>query len=54
MSMILAIMPLMKLPFHAFLQLSQVKLSRYGEDLLFFLFYMNGGDEMQLKAAAEL
>ncbi|CAE1307430.1 CNOT2 [Acanthosepion pharaonis] len=43
-----------KLPFHAFLQLSPVKLNRYGEDLLFFLFYMNGGDVLQLAAAAEL
>jgi len=36
------------------LQLSAIKLNRYGEDLLFFLFYMNGGDLIQLAAAAEL
>ncbi|KAL4233083.1 CCR4-NOT transcription complex subunit 2 [Mactra antiquata] len=35
-------------------RLAPIKLNRYGEDLLFFLFYMNGGDIMQLAAAAEL
>ena len=35
-------------------QLAPIKLNRYGEDLLFFLFYMNGGDVLQLAAAAEL
>ncbi|XP_052810128.1 CCR4-NOT transcription complex subunit 2-like isoform X2 [Mya arenaria] len=35
-------------------KLSPIKLNRYGEDLLFFLFYMNGGDVLQLAAAAEL
>ncbi|XP_013381690.1 CCR4-NOT transcription complex subunit 2 isoform X2 [Lingula anatina] len=35
-------------------KLAPIKLNRYGEDLLFFLFYMNGGDMLQLAAAAEL
>lgn len=35
-------------------KLAPIKLNRYGEDLLFFLFYMNGGDVLQLAAAAEL
>ena len=37
-----------------YVQLAPIKLNRYGEDLLFFLFYMNGGDVLQLAAAAEL
>ena len=35
-------------------KLAPFKLNRYGENLLFFLFYMNGGDVLQLAAAAEL
>ena len=35
-------------------QLAAIKLSRYGEDLLFYLYYMNGGDLLQLLAAVEL
>lgn len=35
-------------------KLAPIKLSQYNEDLLFFLFYMNGGDVLQLTAAAEL
>ena len=35
-------------------KLAPIKLNRYGEDLLFFLFYMNGGDVLQLASAAEL
>ncbi|KAL5010503.1 hypothetical protein ScPMuIL_012808 [Solemya velum] len=35
-------------------KLAPIKLNRYGEDLLFFLFYMNGGDVLQLAAAIEL
>lgn len=35
-------------------KLAPIKLNRYGEDLLFFLFYMNGGDILQLASAAEL
>jgi len=35
-------------------KLAPIKLNRYGEDLLFFLFYMNGGDVLQLMVAAEL
>ncbi|XP_076370392.1 CCR4-NOT transcription complex subunit 2-like isoform X5 [Tachypleus tridentatus] len=35
-------------------KLAPVKLNRYGEDLLFFLFYMFSGDILQLSAAAEL
>lgn len=35
-------------------KLAPIKLNRYGDDLLFFLFYMNGGDVLQLAAAAEL
>ncbi|KAL3881683.1 hypothetical protein ACJMK2_028088 [Sinanodonta woodiana] len=35
-------------------KLAPIKLNRYTEDLLFFLFYMNGGDVLQLAAAAEL
>ncbi|XP_064605985.1 CCR4-NOT transcription complex subunit 2-like isoform X2 [Liolophura sinensis] len=34
--------------------LAPIKLNRYGEDLLFFLFYMYGGDVLQLAVAAEL
>lgn len=37
-----------------YLQLAPIKLSRYGEDLLFYLYYTNGGDILQLAAAAEL
>lgn len=35
-------------------KLAQVKLNRYGEDLLFYMFYTNGGDVLQLAAASEL
>lgn len=35
-------------------KLAQVKLSRYKEDLLFYLFYTNYGDAIQLAAANEL
>lgn len=35
-------------------KLAPIKLNQYNEDLLFFLFYMNGGDVLQLTAAAEL
>uniref|UniRef100_A0A0B7AEA1 NOT2/NOT3/NOT5 C-terminal domain-containing protein n=1 Tax=Arion vulgaris TaxID=1028688 RepID=A0A0B7AEA1_9EUPU len=35
-------------------KLAPIKLNRYHEDLLFYLFYMNGGDVLQLAAAAEL
>uniref|UniRef100_A0A9J8BHG3 CCR4-NOT transcription complex subunit 2 n=2 Tax=Cyprinus carpio TaxID=7962 RepID=A0A9J8BHG3_CYPCA len=34
--------------------LAAIKLGRYGEDLLFYLYYMNGGDLLQLLAAVEL
>lgn len=37
-----------------FPQLAAIKLARYGEDLLFYLYYMNGGDLLQLLAAVEL
>lgn len=35
-------------------KLAPIRLNRYGENLLFYLFYMSGGDFMQLAAAAEL
>ena len=35
-------------------KLAPLKLNRYQEDLLFFFFYLNGGDVLQLAAAAEL
>ncbi|GAB6024192.1 hypothetical protein CHUAL_008893 [Chamberlinius hualienensis] len=35
-------------------KLASVKLSRYGDDLLFYLFYSYGCDVLQLAAAAEL
>lgn len=35
-------------------KLAQLKLKQYKEDLLFFLFYSNVGDVMQLAAANEL
>lgn len=35
-------------------QLAPIKLNRYSDDLLFYLFYVNGGDVLQLAAAAEL
>ncbi|KAG8182169.1 hypothetical protein JTE90_017121 [Oedothorax gibbosus] len=35
-------------------KLAPVKLNRYGEDLLFYLFYMFSGDVLQVAAAAEL
>lgn len=35
-------------------KLAPVKLNRYTEDLLFYMFYTNGGDVLQLAAAAEL
>ncbi|KAG1682567.1 CCR4-NOT transcription complex subunit 2 [Nymphon striatum] len=34
-------------------KLAAVKLNRYGEDLLFYIFYTNGGDILQVAAAAE-
>lgn len=40
--------------FLSLLQLAAIKLGRYGEDLLFYLYYMNGGDVLQLLAAVEL
>ena len=36
------------------LQLAPVRLNRYHDDLLFYLYYINGGDLMQILAAAEL
>jgi len=35
-------------------KLAQVKLNRYKEDLLFYMFYTNVGDILQVAAAAEL
>ncbi|CAG5128335.1 unnamed protein product [Candidula unifasciata] len=35
-------------------KLAPIKLNRYNDDLLFYLFYTNGGDVLQLAAAAEL
>uniref|UniRef100_A0A224XAG7 Putative ccr4-not transcription complex subunit 2 n=1 Tax=Panstrongylus lignarius TaxID=156445 RepID=A0A224XAG7_9HEMI len=35
-------------------KLAQLKLTRYKEDLLFFMYYTNAGDMLQLAAAAEL
>lgn len=35
-------------------KLAPIRLNRYHEDLLFYLFYVNGGDLLQLAAAAEL
>ncbi|XP_032813839.2 CCR4-NOT transcription complex subunit 2 [Petromyzon marinus] len=35
-------------------KLAPIKLSRYGEDLLFYMYYTNGGDILQLAAAVEL
>ena len=35
-------------------KLAPIDLSRYSEDTLFYLFYMNGGDLMQLQAASIL
>jgi CCR4-NOT transcription complex subunit 2 len=35
-------------------KLSQLTLKKYKDDLLFFLFYTNVGDFMQVAAAAEL
>uniref|UniRef100_A0A672RQ83 CCR4-NOT transcription complex subunit 2 n=2 Tax=Sinocyclocheilus grahami TaxID=75366 RepID=A0A672RQ83_SINGR len=35
-------------------KLAAIKLGRYGEDLLFYLYYMNGGDLLQLLSAVEL
>jgi len=35
-------------------QLAPIKLNRYGEDLLFYLFYNFAGEVLQLAAAAEL
>ncbi len=35
-------------------KLPPIDISRYQEDLLFYLFYMNGGDFIQLQAAAAL
>ncbi|XP_021042564.2 LOW QUALITY PROTEIN: CCR4-NOT transcription complex subunit 2-like [Mus pahari] len=35
-------------------KLAAIKLGRYGEDLLFYLYYMNSGDVLQLLAAVEL
>lgn len=35
-------------------KLAQIKLTRYKDDLLFYMFYTNAGDVLQLAAAAEL
>ncbi|XP_055000865.1 LOW QUALITY PROTEIN: CCR4-NOT transcription complex subunit 2-like [Sorex araneus] len=35
-------------------KLAKIKFGRYGEDLLFYLYYMNGGDVLQHLAAVEL
>ncbi len=35
-------------------KLAPFKLVRYGEDVLFYLYYTNEGDVLQLAAAAEL
>lgn len=35
-------------------KLAPVKFDRYGEDLLFYMFYSNAGDVLQILAAAEL
>ena len=35
-------------------KLAPFKLGRYGEDVLFYLYYTNEGDVLQLAAAAEL
>jgi len=35
-------------------KLAPIKFNRYQDDLLFYLFYINGGDVLQLAAAAEL
>jgi CCR4-NOT transcriptional regulation complex NOT5 subunit len=35
-------------------KLAPVKLNRYKDDILFFMFYTNVGDVLQLAAAAEL
>lgn len=35
-------------------KLAPIKLGRYGEDVLFYLYYTNEGDVLQLAAAAEL
>ena len=35
-------------------QLATIQLKRYGEDLLFYLYYNNGGDLLQLLASIEL
>lgn len=35
-------------------KLATIKLNRYGDDVLFFIFYMFGGDLLQLLAASEL
>ena len=39
---------------HHVLQLANIRVGRYGEDLLFYLYYSNGGDVMQIVAANEL
>ena len=40
--------------FYVVLQQANIRLNRYGEDLLFYLYYSNGGDLMQVLAANEL
>ncbi|XP_071829170.1 CCR4-NOT transcription complex subunit 2-like isoform X3 [Apostichopus japonicus] len=35
-------------------KIAPIKLNRYGEDLLFYLYYSHGGDVLQVAAAAEL
>ena len=35
-------------------QLAPIKLGRYSEDVLFYLYYTNEGDVLQVAAAAEL
>ncbi|XP_053435878.1 CCR4-NOT transcription complex subunit 2-like [Nycticebus coucang] len=39
---------------HIRAKLAAIKLGRYGEDLLFYLYYMNRGDVLQIFAAIEL
>ena len=40
--------------FHSREKLAPVKLNRYKDDILFYMFYTNVGDVLQLAAAAEL
>ena len=54
MDQLITVNSLYSSPIPSSLKLAAIKLAPYGEDLLFYLYYMNGGDLLQLLSAVEL